>query len=72
MTWRSTTKFGATRTHEDRIRGHVRFYACLDQTDLFHPRALAAFERAEKENWTLLTTNYVVHETWALIQRRLC
>lgn len=47
------------------------FYACLDQTDLFHPRAVAAFERAEKENWTLLTTNYVVHEAWALIQRRL-
>jgi predicted nucleic acid-binding protein len=47
------------------------FYACLDRTDSFHPRALAAFERAEKENWTLLTTNYVVHETWALIQRRL-
>ncbi|HEY5296892.1 MAG TPA: PIN domain-containing protein [Verrucomicrobiae bacterium] len=47
------------------------FYACLDQADSFHPRALAAFERAEKENWTLFTTNYVVHETWALIQRRL-
>jgi predicted nucleic acid-binding protein len=47
------------------------FYACLDQTVSFHTRALAAFERAEKENWTLLTTNYVVHETWALIQRRL-
>jgi predicted nucleic acid-binding protein len=47
------------------------FYACLDRTDSFHLRALAAFERAEKENWTLLTTNYVVHETWALIQRRL-
>jgi len=47
------------------------FYACLDQTDSFHPRALAAFERADKENWMLLTTNYVVHETWALIQRRL-
>src|SRR5664280_1218851 len=47
------------------------FYACLDRTDSFHPRALATFERAEKENWTLLTTNNVVHETWALIQRRL-
>ena len=47
------------------------FYACLDQTDSFHPRALIAFEHAEKEDWTLLTTNYVVHETWALIQRRL-
>ena len=71
MTWRSTTKFGATRTHEDRLRGHVRFLRQPDQTDSFHPRALAAFERAEKEGWTLLTTNYVVHETWALIQRRL-
>jgi predicted nucleic acid-binding protein len=47
------------------------FYACLDQTDVFYPLALDAFERAERENWTLLTTNYVVHETWALVQRRL-
>jgi predicted nucleic acid-binding protein len=47
------------------------FYACLDRTDPFHPAALAAFERAEKEGWTLITTNYVTHETWALVQRRL-
>jgi predicted nucleic acid-binding protein len=46
-------------------------YACLDRTDPFHPAALAAFERAEKEGWTLVTTNYVTHETWALVQRRL-
>ena len=39
------------------------FYACLDRTDPFHPQALAAFERAEQEGWTLITTNYVTHET---------
>ena len=47
------------------------FYACLDGSDAFHPQALAAFERAEQERWELVTTNYVVHETWALVQRRL-
>ena len=47
------------------------FYACLDGSDPFHPQASAAFERAEKERWELVTTNYVVHETWALVQRRL-
>lgn len=47
------------------------FYACLDGTDPFHPQALATFERAEKEHWELATTNYVIHETWALVQRRL-
>ena len=47
------------------------FYACLDRTDAFHPAASAAFERAEQEGWTLVTTNYVTHETWALVQRRL-
>ena len=46
------------------------FYACLDGSDAFHPQALAAFERAETERWELVTTN-VVHETWALVQRRL-
>src|ERR1043165_2308969 len=47
------------------------FYACLDGTDPFHAKAVDAFERAEKEGWTLLTTNYVAHESWALVQRRL-
>ncbi len=47
------------------------FYACLDGSDLFHPQALALFMRGEAERWELVTTNYVVHETWALIQRRL-
>jgi predicted nucleic acid-binding protein len=47
------------------------FYAVLDGTDPFHPDARVAFERAEREKWTLRTTNYVVHETWALTQHRL-
>ena len=47
------------------------FYACLDGSDAFHPHALAAFERAEQEPWELVTTNYVVHETWVSVQRHL-
>lgn len=47
------------------------FYAVLDGSDPFHAEARAAFERAEREKWTLRTTSYVVHETWALTQHRL-
>ncbi|MEW6304755.1 MAG: PIN domain-containing protein [Verrucomicrobiota bacterium] len=47
------------------------FYACLDGSDPFYSQAFSAFERAEKDGWTLVTTNYVVHETWAQVQRRL-
>ena len=47
------------------------FFAVLDGTDPFHSEALGAFQRAANENWQLVTTNYVVHETWALIQNRL-
>jgi len=47
------------------------FYAVLDGTDPFHAEATAAFERAKQDQWTLRTTNYVVHETWALVQHRL-
>ena len=47
------------------------FYAVLDATDPFHPAATDAFQHAEQEHWTLWTTNYVVHETWALVQHRL-
>jgi predicted nucleic acid-binding protein len=47
------------------------FYAVLTTTDPFYPRARALFEQAEREHWTLLTTNYVVHETWALLQTRM-
>ena len=47
------------------------FYAVLDADDPFHTVAKTAFERAETERWQLVTTNYVVHETWALLQHRL-
>ncbi|MCI0534512.1 MAG: PIN domain-containing protein [Verrucomicrobiales bacterium] len=47
------------------------FYALLDGTDPFHPTAKSLFQRAEREQWLLVTTNYVVHETWALVQHRL-
>jgi len=47
------------------------FYAAIDETDPFHRPSFDLFARAEAEKWSLLTTNYVVHECWALIQRRL-
>lgn len=46
-------------------------YALLDATDPHHGQSKAAFLRAEREHWPLLTTSYVVHESWALIQARL-
>ena len=47
------------------------FYAFLDRTDPFHDKAKNLFVRARDEKWRLLTTSYVVHESWALIQARL-
>jgi uncharacterized protein len=47
------------------------FYAALDGTDPFHPESARCFRQAKAEGWRLLTTNYVVHETWALVQNRL-
>jgi predicted nucleic acid-binding protein len=47
------------------------FYAALNADDPFHPRARDLLLRAEAEQWRLLTTNYVIQETWALIQARL-
>lgn len=47
------------------------FYAAVDETDPFYVAARQLFEGAEKEHWRLITTNYVVHETWALVQSRL-
>ena len=47
------------------------FYAALDNADPFHATAVQLFRRAATENWGLVTTNYVAHESWALIQRRL-
>lgn len=47
------------------------FYAFLDGTDPFHPTAKAAFARALDQRLSLVTTSYVVHESWAIIQGRL-
>jgi predicted nucleic acid-binding protein len=47
------------------------FYAALDGSDPFCPTAVELFRRAELDQWQLMTTNYVVHETWALVQHRL-
>ena len=47
------------------------FYALLDPTDAAHEKIAAAFIQAEKDGWRLITTNYVVHESWAIIQHRL-
>ena len=47
------------------------YYAELDSTDPFHEQARNAFALALREKWKLVTTNYVVHESWAVIQARL-
>ncbi|MDZ4789383.1 MAG: PIN domain-containing protein [Blastochloris sp.] len=47
------------------------FYAFLDRTDPFHEVSAKLFLTAEKENWQLITSSFVLHESWALIQARL-
>lgn len=47
------------------------FYAFLDRTDPFHETSKGLFLRAETESWDLITSSFVLHETWALIQARL-
>ena len=47
------------------------FYAELDSTDPSHKLAKDAFVLALREKRKLITTNYVVHESWAVIQARL-
>jgi len=47
------------------------FYAALDADDPSHPDALDRFRRAQADNWQLITHNYVLQETWALVQARL-
>jgi predicted nucleic acid-binding protein len=47
------------------------FYAFLDRTDPFHGEAKRLFLQAHDEKWSLFTSSYVVHESWALIQARL-
>ncbi len=47
------------------------FYAILDATDPFHPSARDCFTRARADAWSMVTTSYVIHESWSLIQARL-
>ena len=47
------------------------FYAFLDGKDAFHETARECFLRARDDSWNLITTSYVVHESWSLIQARL-
>lgn len=47
------------------------FYAELDGTAPRHSNAREAFASAQREGWQLVTTNYVIHESWAVIQARL-
>jgi hypothetical protein len=47
------------------------FYAALAGDDPYHRKAGELLRRAEAEGWRLITSNYVVQESWALIQARL-
>lgn len=47
------------------------FYGALDAEDAFHRKARELFLRSEAQGWRLVTSNYVVQESWALIQARL-
>ncbi len=47
------------------------FYALLDRADPAHPAAVAAFEQLRAVDATLVTHQYVLVETTALLQRRL-
>lgn len=46
------------------------FFAHLVAEDAHHAKARALFERADREAWTLITTNAVVWETYTLIRIR--
>ena len=47
------------------------FYAFLDRDDRFHAEAKRLFLKSEAGEWALVTSSYVLHESWALIQARL-
>ncbi len=47
------------------------FYAVLDQDDENHPKAAKVWRRLLQDDSALLTSNYVLVETSALLQRRL-
>lgn len=47
------------------------FYGALNADDPYHRKARDLLVRAEAEQWRLITSSYVVQESWALIQTRL-
>jgi uncharacterized protein len=47
------------------------FYALLVASDAFHERARAAFNGLRREDARMITTSYVLAETYALLQRRV-
>lgn len=47
------------------------FYAALNRKDEHHQEAKQLFTRAVEEEWRLLTSNFVVAETHALLLNRL-
>lgn len=47
------------------------FYALLDRDDANHKMAIALFKEAVEKGWQLITSNFVVAETHALILHRL-
>ena len=47
------------------------FYALFSETDLFHDRARAAYERLVDREQELCATSYTLVETVALLHRRL-
>lgn len=47
------------------------FYAFLDRDDRFHTEAKRLFLKSEAGEWALVTSSYVLHESWALIHARL-
>jgi predicted nucleic acid-binding protein len=47
------------------------FFALLVNADHFHPHAVQLFTAARADRWSLLTTNCVVVETYALLLNRV-
>lgn len=47
------------------------FYGFLDRTDPFHETSKSQFLSCEARGWHMLTSSFVLHETWALVQARL-
>ena len=47
------------------------FYAFLDKSDKFHEDATILFRKARKEHWVLVTSNFILAESHALILSKL-